>query len=122
MKNLVKFKKDIINLLIERYHAQRIDDIKDIVRNLKSFPLERFYDYYIFNIKHMKYIIGFDVCYNMIIFYSDGVCSEGFYQYSPIEMEFIPIEQIDLMEKRKKELDNLIKWFKEKYNNLNNGS
>jgi len=122
MKNLVKFKNDIINLLIEKYHARYILDIKDIVKNLKSFPLERFYDYYIFNIKHIKYIIGFDISYNMILFYSDGICSEGFYQYSPIVMEFIPIEQIDLMEKRKEELNKFIEWFKEKYNNLNNGS
>jgi len=122
MKNLVKFKSDIIDLLIEKYHAQYILDIKDIVKNLKSFPLERFYDYYIFSIKYMKYIIGFDISYNMIIFYSDGVCSEGFYQYSPIEMEFILIEQIDLLQKRKEELNKFIEWFKEKYNNLNNGS
>ena len=122
MKNLVKFKSDIIDLLIEKYHAQYILDIKDIVKNLKSFPLEKFYDYYIFNIKYMKYIIGFDISYNMIIFYSDGVCSEGFYQYSPIGMEFIPIEQIDLLQKRKEELNKFIEWFKEKYNNLNNGS
>ena len=77
MKNLVKFKKDIIDLLIERYNAKSIcrNEAEQITNKyLKFFPIERFYDYYIFNIKFMRYIIGFDISYNMIIFYSDGVC------------------------------------------------
>ena len=124
MKDLQKFKKDIQNLLVERYNAKFIlpDEAKQITNKyLKFFPIERFYDYYIFNIKYMKYIIGFDECYNMIIFYSDGVCSEGFYQYSPIGMKFILLEEFDLIEYKKKEMNKFIEWFKEKYNSLNNG-
>lgn len=125
MKDLQKFKKDIQNLLVERYNAIPIfgEEVKNIVnKNLKSFPAERFFDYYIFNIKYMKYIIGFDNAYNMIIFYSDGVCVEGFYQCSSCNMKFIEIEKIDLFEKRQKEMNKFVEWFREKYKELNNGS
>jgi len=127
--DLVKFKKDIQNLLIREYNGKSIskEEVNKITKNLKSFPLDRFYDYYMFNIKYMRYVIGFDIGYNLVIFYSDGCCVEGFYQAYPLydyyhKLNFIEVEKIDLMEKRKKELDNLIKWFKEKYNQLNNGS
>lgn len=118
MKDLVKFKKDIQNLLIEKYNAYQIfqDDVRNIVeKNLKSFPTEKFFDYYIFNIKNMKYIIGFDSGYDMIIFYSNGFV-EGFYQVSCFNLEFIKIEEIDLLEKRKEEFNRFINWFKKKYN------
>ena len=123
MRNLVKFKKDIQELLIKEYNGRLIypEEVKQITeQNLKSFPINQFFDYYIFYIKHMKYILGFDISYDMVIFYSDGCCSEGFYQVSSFDMKFIEIEKIDLMQKKKEALDKFIEWFKKKYAENNN--
>lgn len=123
MRNLVKFKKDIQELLIKEYNGRLIcaEEVKRITeQNLKLFPIYQFFDYYIFYIKHMKYILGFNTSYDIVIFYSDGCCSEGFYQLSSFDMKFIEMEKIDLMQKKKEALDKFIKWFSKKYAENNN--
>ena len=67
----------------------------------------------------MQYIIGFDNCYNMIIFYSDGRFIEGFIQTDVISLIIQDSEKINLFEKRQKELNEFIKWFKKEYNKRN---
>ena len=115
MKDPQKIKNDFLDLIKKEYNAQDIlfEDVKKITeRNLKSFPLYRFNEYKIFNIKYMQYIIGFDNCYNMIIFYSDGRFIEGFIQTDVISLIIQDSEEINLFEKRQKELNEFIKWFK----------
>lgn len=122
MKDPQKIKNDFLDLIKKEYNAQDIlfDDVKKITeRNLKSFPLYRFNEYKIFNIKYMQYIIGFDNCYNMIIFYSDGRFIEGFIQTDVISLIIQDSEEINLFEKRQKELNKFIKWFKKEYNKRN---
>ena len=122
MKDPQKIKNDFLDLIKKEYNAQDIliDDVKKITeRNLKSFPLYRFNEYKIFNIKYMQYIIGFDNCYNMIIFYSDGRFIEGFIQTDVISLIIQDSEKINLFEKRQKELNEFIKWFKKEYNKRN---
>ena len=122
MKDPQKIKNDFLDLIKKEYNAQDIlfEDVKKITeRNLKSFPLYRFNEYKIFNIKYMQYIIGFDNCYNMIIFYSDGRFIEGFIQTDVISLIIQDSEKINLFEKRQKELNEFIKWFKEEYNKRN---
>lgn len=122
MKDPQKIKNDFLDLIKKEYNAQDIlfEDVKKITeRNLKSFPLYRFNEYKIFNIKYMQYIIGFDNCYNMIIFYSDGRFIEGFIQTDVISLIIQDSEKINLFEKRQKELNEFIKWFKKEYNKRN---
>jgi hypothetical protein len=122
MKDPQKIKNDFLDLIKKEYNAQDIlfEDVKKITeRNLKSFPLYRFNEYKIFNIKYMQYIIGFDNCYNMIIFYSDGRFIEGFIQTDVISLIIQNSEKINLFEKRQKELNEFIKWFKKEYNKRN---
>lgn len=122
MKDPQKIKNDFLDLIKKEYNAQNIlfEDVKKITeRNLKSFPLYRFNEYNIFNIKYMQYIIGFDNCYNMIIFYSDGRFIEGFIQTDVISLIIQDSEEINLFEKRQKELNEFIKWFKKEYNKRN---
>ena len=122
MKDPQKIKNDFLDLIKKEYNAQDIlfEDVKKITeRNLKSFPLYRFNEYKIFNIKYMKYIIGFDNCYNMILFYSDGSFIEGFIQTDVISLIIQDSEEINLFEKRQKELNKFIKWFKKEYNKRN---
>lgn len=122
MKDPQKIKNDFLDLIKKEYNAKDIlfEDVKKITeRNLKSFPLYRFNEYKIFNIKYMQYIIGFDNCYNMIIFYSDGRFIEGFIQTDVISLIIQDSEKINLFEKRQKELNEFIKWFKEEYNKRN---
>lgn len=122
MKDPQKIKNDFLDLIKKEYNAQDIlfEDVKKITeRNLKSFPLYRFNEYKIFNIKYMQYIIGFDNCYNMIIFYSDGRFIEGFIQTDVISLIIQDSEEINLFEKRQKELNEFIKWFKKEYNKRN---
>lgn len=122
MKDPQKIKNDFLDLIKKEYNAKDIlfEDVKKITeRNLKSFPLYRFNEYNIFNIKYMQYIIGFDNCYNMIIFYSDGRFIEGFIQTDVISLIIQDSEEINLFEKRQKELNEFIKWFKKEYNKRN---
>lgn len=122
MKDPQKIKNDFLDLIKKEYNAQDIlfEDVKKITeRNLKSFPLYRFNEYNIFNIKYMQYIIGFDNCYNMIIFYSDGRFIEGFIQTDVISLIIQDSEEINLLEKRQKEFNEFIKWFKKEYNKRN---
>lgn len=122
MKDPQKIKNDFLDLIKKEYNAKDIlfEDVKKITeRNLKSFPLYRFNEYNIFNIKYMQYIIGFDNCYNMIIFYSDGRFIEGFIQTDVISLIIQDSEKINLFEKRQKELNEFIKWFKKEYNKRN---
>lgn len=122
MKDPQKIKNDFLDLIKKEYNAQDIlfEDVKKITeRNLKSFPLYRFNEYNIFNIKYMQYIIGFDNCYNMIIFYSDGRFIEGFIQTDVISLIIQDSEEINLFEKRQKEFNEFIKWFKKEYNKRN---
>lgn len=122
MKDPQKIKNDFLDLIKKEYNAQDIlfEDVKKITeRNLKSFLLYRFNEYKIFNIKYMQYIIGFDNCYNMIIFYSDGRFIEGFIQTDVISLIIQDSEKINLFEKRQKELNEFIKWFKKEYNKRN---
>ena len=122
MKDPQKIKNDFLDLIKKEYNAKDIlfEDVKKITeRNLKSFPLYRFNEYKIFNIKYMQYIIGFDNCYNMIIFYSDGRFIEGFIQTDVISLIIQDSEEINLFEKRQKELNEFIKWFKKEYNKRN---
>jgi len=122
MKDPQKIKNDFLDLIKKEYNAQDIlfEDVKKITeRNLKSFPLYRFNEYKIFNIKYIQYIIGFDNCYNMIIFYSDGRFIEGFIQTDVISLIIQDSEEINLFEKRQKELNEFIKWFKKEYNKRN---
>lgn len=122
MKDPQKIKNDFLDLIKKEYNAQDIlfEDVKKITeRNLKSFPLYRFNEYKIFNIKYMQYIIGFDNCYNMIIFYSDGRFIEGFIQTDVISLIIQDSEKINLFEKRQKELNEFIKWFNKEYNKRN---
>jgi hypothetical protein len=122
MKDPQKIKNDFLDLIKKEYNAQDIlfEDVKKITeRNLKSFPLYRFNEYKIFNIKYMQYIIGFDNCYNMIIFYSDGRFIEGFIQTDVISLIIQDSEEINLFEKRQKELNEFIKLFKKEYNKRN---
>ena len=122
MKDPQKIKNDFLDLIKKEYNAQDIlfEDVKKITeRNLKSFPLYRFNEYKIFNIKYMKYIIGFDNCYNMIIFYSDGRFIEGFIQTDVISLIIQDREEINLFEKRQKEINACIEWFKKEYNKRN---
>ena len=122
MKDPQKIKNDYLDLIKKEYNAKDIlfEDVKKITeRNLKSFPLYRFNEYKIFNIKYMQYIIGFDNCYNMIIFYSDGRFIEGFIQTDVISLIIQDSEEINLFEKRQKELNEFIKWFKKEYNKRN---
>ena len=123
MLNLVKFKIDIQNALKDKYSALPIskDEVEYITsRNLKTFPSERFNDYLIFYIKNMKYIIGFDISYNVVIFYSDGAFIEGWHQMSNTDMIIKEKEKIDLLSKRQKELYEITNWLKKymKYNNI----
>lgn len=123
MLNLIKFKNDIQNLLKDKYSALPIskDEVAYITsRNLKTFPSERFNDYLIFYIKGMKYIIGFDVAYNVAIFYTDGTFIEGWHQMSNIDMVIKEKEKIDLMSIRQKALYEMVEGFKKyiKYNNI----
>ena len=122
MKDPQKIKNDFLDLIKKEYNAKDIlfEDVKKITeRNLKSFLLYRFNEYKIFNIKYMQYIIGFDNCYNMIIFYSDGRFIEGFIQTDVISLIIQDSEKINLFEKRQKELNEFIKWFKKEYNKRN---
>jgi len=122
MKDPQKIKNDFLDLIKKEYNAQDIlfDDVKKIIeRNLKSFPLYRFNEYKIFNIKYMQYIIGFDNCYNMIIFYSDGRFIEGFIQTDVISLIIQDSEKINLFEKRQKELNEFIEWFKKEFEKRN---
>lgn len=122
MKDPQKIKNDFLDFIKKEYNAQDIlfEDVKKITeKNLKSFPLYRFNEYNIFNIKYMQYIIGFDNCYNMIIFYSDGRFIEGFIQTDVISLIIQDSEEINLFEKRQKELNEFIKWFKKEYNKRN---
>jgi len=122
MKDPQKIKNDFLDLIKKEYNAKDIlfEDVKKITeRNLKSFPLYRFNEYNIFNIKYMQYIIGFDNCYNMIIFYSDGRFIEGFIQTDVISLIIQDSEKINLFEKRQNELNEFIKWFKKEYNKRN---
>ena len=122
MKDPQKIKNDFLDLIKKEYNAKDIlfEDVKKITeRNLKSFPLYRFNEYKIFNIKYMQYIIGFDNCYNMIIFYSDGRFIEGFIQTDVISLIIQDSEKINLFEKRQKELNEFIEWFKKEFEKRN---
>ena len=122
MKDPQKIKNSFLDLIKKEYNAQDIlfEDVKKITeRNLKSFPLYRFNEYKIFNIKYMKYIIGFDSGYNMIIFYSDGTFIEGFKQIDIISLIIQDSEKINLFEKRKKEIEEFIEYFKKEFNKRN---
>ncbi len=122
MKDPQKIKNDFLDLIEKEYNAQDIlfDDVKKITeKNLKSFPLYRFSEYKIFNIKYMKYIIGFDNCYNMILFYSDGRFIEGFIQTDVISLIIQDSEKINLFEKRQKEINEFIEWFKKELKKRN---
>ena len=122
MKDPQKIKNDFLDLIKKEYNAQDIlfEDVKKITeRNLKSFPLYRFNEYKIFNIKYMQYIIGFDNYYNMILFYSDGSFIEGFIQTDVISLIIQDREEINLFEKRQKEINACIEWFKKEYNKRN---
>jgi len=122
MKDPQKIKNSFLDLIKKEYNAKDIpfEDVKKIIeRNLKSFPLCRFNEYKIFNIKYMKYIIGFDSSYNMIIFYSDGTFTEGFKQIDIISLLIQDSEKINLFEKRKKEIEELVEYFKKEFNKRN---
>ena len=122
MKNPQKIKNSFLDLIKKEYNAKDIlfDDVKKRTeRNLKSFPLDRFNEYKIFNIKYMQYIIGFDNCYNMIIFYSDGTFIEGFKQIDIISLIIQDSEKINLFEKRKKEIEKFVENFKKEFNKRN---
>lgn len=122
MKDPQKIKNSFLDLIKKEYNAQDIlfEDVKKITeRNLKSFPLYRFNEYKIFNIKYMQYIIGFDSGYNMIIFYSDGTFTEGFNQIDIISLIIQDSEEINLFEKRKKEIEELVEYFKKEFNKRN---
>lgn len=122
MKDPQKIKNSFLDLIKKEYNAKDIlfEDVKKITeRNLKSFPLYRFNEYKIFNIKYMQYIIGFDSGYNMIIFYSDGTFTEGFEQIDIISLIIQDSEEINLFEKRKKEIEKFVEYFKKEFNKRN---
>lgn len=122
MKDPQKIKNSFLDLIKKEYNAKDIlfEDVKKITeRNLKSFPLYRFNEYKIFNIKYMQYIIGFDSGYNMIIFYSDGTFTEGFEQIDIINLIIQDSEEINLFEKRKKEIEKFVEYFKKEFNKKN---
>lgn len=111
-------KDEFIKFIKEQFQAKELNYDEASHRISQNFPdyepLE-FRDFYMFNKEYMTYIIGFSYLETGILFYTDGRCIEGYSIFIVNTFTIIDNKKIDLLEKRKKELEEVINFVKKEF-------